>query len=107
MSAGPPRCAGAVACPPPLPRRATRLDRAQFSLTLRPAHASSLLRPGSCGGQLAEEWEGEGDVGRFLSRVRRHCLGTRKLLREISKRADTPIEPPEQVAARGSRRECR
>ena len=54
---------------------------------------------GACGRLWGRSWASfgsEAPVGRFLVRVRKHCLTTRKLLREVSKRADTPIEPPEE-----------
>ncbi|KAL3911705.1 MAG: hypothetical protein SGPRY_008595, partial [Prymnesium sp.] len=43
------------------------------------------------------EWESCGDVGRALSHVRSLARITRGSLREISRRSDTPIEPPAQT----------
>ena len=45
------------------------------------------------------EWRGiGGQIGVALTDVRDGCLSLRSLLRDISRAADTPIEPPEQTA---------
>ena len=51
-----------------------------------------------CGRADPSAWPAIGSVGEALSRVRGTCLKLRQLLREISRGADTPIEPPEQTA---------
>ena len=44
------------------------------------------------------DWPSMGAIGEALTRVRSSCLEMRTHLREITKEAQTPIEPPEQTA---------
>ena len=51
-----------------------------------------------CGCADVSDWPSMGALGEALTRVRSSCLEMRTHLREISKEAQTPIEPPEQTA---------
>mmetsp|Transcript_16101 Transcript_16101/g.36755 ORF Transcript_16101/g.36755 Transcript_16101/m.36755 type:complete len:343 (+) Transcript_16101:3-1031(+) len=60
-------------------------------------HESWMEALSRCGSSASEEWRKHGDVGCLLSCIRQRALATRQLLREISQRAETPVEPPEQT----------
>ena len=51
---------------------------------------------GRCAMTEPARWVEEGSVGETLAQLRKDCLAARALLREISLRSETPIEPPEQ-----------
>ena len=53
---------------------------------------------GECGAAEPAAWATMGSVGAALAAVRAACFELRRLLREISRAAETPIEPPEQSA---------
>ena len=51
-----------------------------------------------CAAADVSQWARMGVAGAALATVREACITLRTLLREVSAKAATPIEPPEQTA---------
>jgi len=60
--------------------------------------ATWLASVAQCGQVEASAWSTTGEIGSALLEVRQAGLYLRRLLREVSHAAQTPIEPPEQTA---------